>query len=432
MGLIDDKRDIFNQIGALVSARESDNRPTSNNSISSINNSREIIPLLLDLLVVLVGSEILKSLTGELLTNLLRKIEPILKAELKRQVLDYNSTNVLPTYFSAGGISIPVKDIDLYGKYRTDPLSQLGGLLYNTNSNDFDRKSFEAIQIAGTDNTFNNITIEYSAGLNQFTYKPTNPINTIGTWANAYIDGITIVDEKEFIANIINIIFGTISTNQNKTQNQLIQEEKINRTIQKVIDEEDDISISNDELRNIENEAEKRKNGIQTVDVGCGLLVNTVTLDSLENLISQVTGSTNPVEVGNAISNMVQDGFPDDDPRGNRNEETIEDGFFKRLINAIVLVLVLAVTTTPQIRALFAITNAFKNNGSVSVGDVIDDIARRRKLIGCLSKTVKSSINEFIFNLVKTQMLLIVIPVSKLILKEKINQYLGILKSLIF
>ena len=433
MGVIDDKRNVFNQIGALVSAKESGNIPNSNNSISSINNNKEIVPFLLDLLVVLVGSQILKSLTGGLLTDLLRKIEPVLKLELIRQTTDYNSNDILPAYFSSGGISVPVKDIDIFGKFRTDPLSQLGGLLYVPDGNDFDKKSFEAIQVAGTDNTFNNITIEYSAALNQFTYKATSPINTIGTWTANYINGLTIVNQTEFIANVINLIFGVVSGDQNKTQNQLIEEEKVNRVIQKLIDEEDNLNISDNELRDIENEAENRKNGIQTVDVGCGVLVNTVTLNSLEETIAQITGTTNPVVAGEALSNMVSDGFPpEQEQRANRNNETVEDGFFKKLINAIVSILVLAVTTTPQIRALFAITNAFKENGSVSLGDVADDLNSRRKLAGCLSKTVKSEINEFIFNLVKKEMLLLVIPVSKLILKEKINQYLALLRSLLF
>ena len=59
MGFIDDKRDVFNQIGALTSVKDNINLPNPNDSISSINNSKEIVPFLLDLLVVLVGSEVL-------------------------------------------------------------------------------------------------------------------------------------------------------------------------------------------------------------------------------------------------------------------------------------------------------------------------------------------------------------------------------------
>ena len=199
-----------------------------------------------------------------------------------------------------------------------------------------------------------------------------------------------------------------------------------------MVDEEESIAITDEELRQIESEAQKRKEGIQTVDVGCGILINTVTLDSLENLISITTGSTDPLTVGNAYSDLIIGGFdPADEEQAKEDGETIKDGFFKRLINAIVGVLVAAVIAPPQIRALLGITSAFKNNGIPDIGNPIEDLEKKRKLVNCLSKTAKSTINEFIFNLIKTQMINLIIPVSKQILKEKINQYLNILKSLI-
>ena len=55
MGNIDNKRNVFNQIGALTSVKDNQNVPNPRDSISSINNSKEIVPFLLDLLVVMVG-----------------------------------------------------------------------------------------------------------------------------------------------------------------------------------------------------------------------------------------------------------------------------------------------------------------------------------------------------------------------------------------
>ena len=84
MGNIDNKRNVFNQIGALTSVKDNQNVPNPRDSISSINNSKEIVPFLLDLLVVMVGSEQLKSVVGELMTGFIRNVEPKLKAELKK------------------------------------------------------------------------------------------------------------------------------------------------------------------------------------------------------------------------------------------------------------------------------------------------------------------------------------------------------------
>lgn len=432
MGFIDDKRSVFTQIGALTSVKDNTNAPNPNDSISSVNNSKEIVPFLLDILVVLVGTEVLKLVIGQLMTGFIRSVEPSLKSELKNQTIDYNSDQPLPSSFVTNGVSAPASDIDTYEKLKTDPASQTGGLLYNNNSEDFDRKSYNAIQSPNTEVPFNNVTTKYNSSSNSFTYKPSNPSQTIGSFTSDYIDGLTIIDEKEFSSNVVNSIFGTINTNQNKTLKQLIAEEKLNKSIQKLINEDDDISITNDELRAIELAAKNRKNGISTVDLGCGIIDNTVTLNSLQNLVTTTTGSTDPLTVGNAYLGLIEGGFaPQNQAQAKEDNETIKDGFFKRLINAIVGVLVAAVLAPPQIRALFAITSSFKNNGNPDIGDPVDDLQKRRKLADCLSNKAKSTINEFLFNLIKTQMLALIIPVSKIILKEKINQYLGILRSLV-
>lgn len=432
MGIIDNKRNVFSQIGALTSIKDNQNVPNPKDSISSINNSKEIVPFLLDLLVVMVGSEKLKSTVGELMTTFVRNVEPKLKAELKNQTIDFNSDQQLPASFNGSGVPVPAGDIDTYGKLKTDPASQEGGLLYNDNPNDFDVKSRSAQVNAGTDVTFNTTKINFNTTSNEFRYKPTNPSQTIGDFTNDYIDSLTIINEKEFSSTVINKIFGTIDTNQNKTQNQLVLEAKLDKSINKLIDEEESIEISDDELRQIEQDAQKRLEGIQDVDVGCGVLINTVTLDSLENMVSITTGSSDPLTVGNAYLDLVESGFdPEDENQAKEDGETIKDGFFKRLINTIVNVLVSAVISPPQIRALFAMTSAFKNNGVPDIGDPIDDLVKKRKLADCLAKQAKATINEFLFELIKNEMMNLIIPVSKLIIKEKINQYLQILRSLI-
>lgn len=432
MGIIDNKRNIFTEIGAFTSIKDNLNLPQSKSSISSINNSKEIVPYLLDLLVVLVGGTRLSTLIGELMTDFIRNIEPKLKSELKKQLINFNSNDNLPTYFINDGITIAVPLIDIVEKLKTDPTSQIGGLLYNTVTENFDSKLYDAIVSDGGLILFNNLEIKFNNSSNSFTFKPTTSSQEIGEFINEYIDGIEIINEKEFSVNILDTIFGTVSTKENKSEKQLIFEEKINKSIQKLVNEEDSIDIDDNELIDIELTAKKRKLGIQTVDVGCGELTNTVTLDSLENLINTTTISNDPLTVGNSYVNIATGGFNStNQAQANQNNETIKDGFLKRIILVIVTMLVKKITLPPQIRTIFALTSAFKNNGIPDIGDPINDIKNRRKLSNCLSKTAKSEINKFIFEIVKKEMLDIIIPVSKIIIKEKINNYVGILRSLI-
>ena len=431
MSLIDEKSNVFTQLGALNSIREDFNLPNRTNSLSSINNRNEPVPFFLDILTVLVGSEVLKSTVGDLMTGFIRNVEPTLKTELANQFVDFNSNETVPASFQTSGYNVDAKTIDSFGKLRTDPSSDLGNIIYGNTTNDFDRSSYNAISNPGTNVTYNNITINYNDTLDQFTYRPTSNDEEIGSFLNTYIDGLILINEPEFVSKTTDLLFGTVSTNQNKTVTDSILEGKINRTLEKIINEEESIQITDDELREIERNAELRVEGINQLDVGCAVLNTSLSLNELSNLVDETTTSDDPLTVGNAYVNALNNSFdPDQENQLNENQQTIQDNFFKRLINAIVTILLGSITVTPQIRALIAITSGFKNNNNPNIGDPVEDLSNKRRLIDCFSKRTKSTINEFLFDLVKKELLKLIVPVSKIILKEKINQYITIIRSL--
>lgn len=434
MGLIDDKKEIFNEIGAFNSIKDDLGLPDDNNSLSSINNTKEIVPFLLDMLTVLIGSEVLKYTTGEVMTEFIRNVEDDLKTGLKKQYTTFNSDQSLPAGFTSG-YSFEMKDIDSYGKLKTDPNSQLGSLLYNDNVNDFDNVLHDAIVNAGTPVNFaNTVNLEYDDVLNKVNVTPHASVagDTIGEFTTQYIDNLEIINEKQFVSNISNVIFGTVTSSQDKTEQQAVLEEELNVTIQKIIDEDESIEITDDELRNIQKIAKDRVSGVTFADLGCGYLPNIVTLDSLTNLVSGTTGSTDPLTVGNAYLDTLAGGFDDTNPESaEENNETIKDGFFKRLINAIVQALVSSLILPPQIRVLTGMFTGFKNGNVPEIGNPIEDLQNQRVLASCLAKQAKELIIEFLFDLVKKELIKLVIPVSKKILKEKINQYLNVIRSLL-
>lgn len=431
MSLINEKSSVFTQIGALNSVNDEFTLPNPTNSLSSVNNRNEPVPFFLDLLTVLVGSEALKSTVGELMTGFIRNVQPTLESELRNQFLDFNSDEVVPSSFQNSGYNIDAKTIDSYGKLRTDPSSQLGNIIYGNVGNDFDRVSYNAISNPGTNVNYNNLTINYNDTLDQFNYKPVFSNQPIGTFLDTYIDNLVLINEPEFIGKINNQLFGTTSINQNKTVNDLVLEDKINKTLEKIINEEESIEISDNELREIERNAQLRSEGINQLDVGCGVINTSLSLDNLSNLVDTTTSSNDPLTVGNAYVSALNSSFsPNQENQLDENRETIQDNFFKRLINTIVLILVSSITVTPQIRVLIGITSGFKNNNNPNIGDPVEDLSNKRNLINCFSKTAKSTINEFLFDLVKKELLKLIVPVSKIILKEKINQYTSIIRSL--
>jgi hypothetical protein len=435
MSLINDKKSIFTEIGAFNSIGNSVQLSDASSSISSINNGKDIGGFLLDILVTLVGSEVLKKVTGELLGDFITDTKPELKNELSSQLVDYNGEDTLPTEFVNNGYTIPAKDIDVYGKLKTDPASDLGTQIYseNNSTNTFDRKAYEAIVTPNTEVTYDNITILYNDASDEFTFKPVNSSLNISDFINQFVSNMYLFDRTTFITEVLNIIFGSKSASQNKSEKQILDEIKINKTLQNFIDEKEDLTISDNDLSELQNEARQIKQGFTEVSIGCcDILKGSMSVSQMTDLNSRFRNANNADDAGNIISNGVIDSFQGDNTNESvENQQTINDGIIKRIINAIIMILSTVITTTPEARFILIVVKAFKNNNVIESGDPSNDLISFKLLINCLIKKVKILIFAFIFGLVKEELIKLIIPISKRILREKINQYVGILRSLI-
>jgi len=433
MSLMDSKKNIFTTIGAYSSLKEERNLPDTTNLFPSVNNKKDVVPFLLDVLKTVVGSEALKQLTGELFTNFIDGAEPQLKTALKKQMIQYNAGDGLPTYFKTTGVSVPVKNIDVYGKLKTNPSSAEGSLLFNNSTPNFDKSAYNAIVNAGTDVSYNNILINYNSTTDSFTFKPTvaSSSGTIGEWLGDYIDDTVIINKKEFMTNVMNSVYGTISTVQDKTIEQTFQELQVSKLIDQLIDDDDSFEISQDDYDALLQKAKELVDGIIYYDMGCGVIGATLPLSGMTNLISTISGSTDSFVVGNAVEATIDESTVDTQDTADANRATIKDGFFQRLIKAITNILAQALTTTPQIRALLAIISAFENNGTVKISSPKDDMKNFKIFLNCVIKEAMKMINEFIFNLIVVFLVALLAPIIKKIIQEKINQFVGVIKSLI-
>jgi hypothetical protein len=432
MSLSDDKKNIFTTIGAYTSLKEERNLPDTTNLFSSINNKKDVVPFLLDIIKTVVGTDALKQLTGQLFTDFIDNVEPKIKAALSKQMIQYNAGDELPTYFITG-ISVPVKDIDIFGKLKTNPNSAEGSLLYGSTIN-FDKIAYQAILNAGTDTSYYNLNVNYNETTDSFIFKPkldivSNP--TIGEWLGNFINDTVVIDKKEFLTNVMNAIYGSITTNQNKSVEQIYNELQISKLIEQLIDDNDSFEITQSEFDALLQQAQALIDGVIYYDMGCGVIGATLPLSGMTKLISQISGSTDSFVVGNAIEATIDESTTDVQETATENKQTIKDGFFQRLIKIIQQMLAQLMTTSPQIRALLAIISAFENNGIVQIGNPKDDLKKFKIFLKCIIKEATKMINEFIFNLVITFLVALLAPIIKKIIREKINQYTDIIKSLI-
>jgi hypothetical protein len=431
MSIANDKKNIINEISVLNSLGKTVSLPDKNFTYQSINTNNEPIPFMLDLLTATVGSEVLKRTTGQVMTSFIRNVEPNLKNSLKKQSLTFNSDQTLPASFASTGYEVPVNKIDLMGKLKTDPNSSVGSLLYQSGSGGFDKQAYNAIINPNTDVNYGNMTINYNSLNDKMTFKPINGSQSIGTFVNGYIDNLKIIDEKEFTTHVMDSIYGTVSSNSNKTVSKLTEEEKINKLLNKLMYSDEDAVITDAELQEILENSKNKLNGVVPVDVGCSIIDSVLYLNDISNLISINTGTSDPTKVGDSYNSVMQNSFGRVNTQTNpNNKNAIRDGFFKRLIKTITNSIVFALTATPQIRVLLLMVNGFKNNDVAFPSNIVDDINSHKNFINCLAKTATGLLNEFIFNLLKIELIKIITPVLIIILKEKIESYTRIIESL--
>jgi hypothetical protein len=435
MSLSDDKKSIFTTIGSYTSVIQATNIPDTTNLFPSVNNKNDIVPLLLDILKVVVGSDALQELTGTLFTKFIDKIEPDLKKSLKNQVTQYNSNDNLPSYFTSGsGVRVKVKSIDMSGKFKTNPSSQGGQLIYDTTKPNFDSSVYDTIKNGSGD--FGVLNMTHNAVTDELIFKANVTPDTpnIGAWLNKHIDNLTIVDKKEFTTNVMNMIYGTVSKAQNRTVNDTHQELVVNQLIQQLISNDDDsFEISPADNAALLLRAEEMVNGIVNYDMGCGVIASSLPLSGLTTLINNISGTTgqatDPNYVGNQINNTINQSTHNPAVT-NANKETIKDGFFQKLINLITLTLSKALTTNPQIRVILAIVSAFQNQGTPKISQPKDDLKNFKTLIKCNVTAMIKLIVAFIYPFVVKYLVKLLKPLIAKIIKEKINQYSNLIKSL--
>jgi hypothetical protein len=181
----------------------------------------------------------------------------------------------------------------------------------------------------------------------------------------------------------------------------------------------------------IQIEAENIEKGINSLDLGCGYFDTSISLNQTNAFVQSISGSTDPEFVSNQYANLLNTSLGGQSL--GQNETTAKDSFFKRIIKKIVEILVGAITLSPQIMVLKILIESFKNNGNLTMpSSSEDDIKSSRNLADCLANSVKSEINKFIYNAIVIELLKIVKNSSKVIIREKLTAFAGILKSLAF
>jgi len=332
MSLADKKRSVFTTIGSYTSLMEQDDKLLQTDLFPSINNKDDIVSFLLDVLKIVAGTEAIKEILGKLFGSLVDEVEPELKTALKKQFIQSNADELLGTSFTTNGITVPVKNIDISGKFKVNPSSAEGNLIYGATTDTFNSTAYDAIN-EGIPKSFSVFNIEYNNSLDTFQIKPTLSSSAkIGDFFTQYINDTELINKKELLSAVMDNFYGTLAKNQNKTVEQIYEELLIEEQLKQLMNGDDSFIIVPDKLDTILVKARELVAGSVAYDLGCGLMPAQLDFNNFSNLISNISGSTDPFYTGNQIGATIDESTSGSTTSDltTENKETIKDGFFKR------------------------------------------------------------------------------------------------------
>jgi hypothetical protein len=427
--IIKGKKDIFNQISVFTSLKDIELKPNNQfNSIGSINNSKDIVPFLLDLSTSLVGSDGLENKFGLLFTQFISEYEVKSKELIKNQFSGVNSNQQLPSSFVNNGINIPIKNLDDSGNLKTSKTDPLGELIYDDTSDNLTTKLKNSIISPGSNIQYNNLNIVYNENTQSINVKPLGSV-TVSSFIQQYINNIPKVNKKEIVSDILNNIYGLKSKLQNKTTSEIRKEVEIDFIIDKIIND-DSLSFNEDDILEINKISDELFKGFNEIDLGCGFIINEITEEELIDISNSIASSNDPFLISNSVNDLFLNSL--DENSDESNTTNLKDSFIKRLINLLKARIIKDIIFSPDKKLLFYLNKSIQSNQNIDFNkNSIDFISENLNLINCITDEIKSLFIEYIFNLVKTEILEVTKPALQLIIKEKINNYSIILKSLL-
>jgi hypothetical protein len=461
MAIIDQKSNIFGKIAASRVLSEGLPDLKTNPSFPSINNDGDTVAFLVDLLKSLVGLEKLRDVIVDTLAFKLDGIEEKVKTAMKQSLKELVNCGIdpsIPTYIKSGGAGIvtEVDKIDFFDIFKTNPNTTEGSFIYTdtnvvplTLSNDYNTFLYGTIQNDGITETWGTspqiFDIRFdsvNSGTipnNTLTYNANSDFNnkTLTEFNNKFIDSIDLFDAKNLLNNILDVIFGGISVQLNKSTEQLKKEEQIKTIIKSIIDaDEDDViddsffTFTNDEIAAQEESAILRHKGIMVVEA-CGRKGVRVSPQTFLDINSELSGTTTSEEQKVAINNAISQ--VGGEVGGQANDEkdvyALELNFIENLIDNLITSIV-SFILSPKIISIFLINYKIVYGVNETYADASDFMKQNKNLMKGISDTVRDEIISVILNSVLKEISSLVsstaIEIATEKAKNKISQILSL------
>lgn len=418
--IVDTKTLIYGKIDALKTLNNGypNYKSKLKNSVPSINNKDEVIPFLVDLIITLLGGEELKSKLSTFLVSELDKLEVKVRADLKcilNNKINLGTTPSIPTSLTTIGINTQIKAIDYYSLLKVNPTSKEGMLLYNDplnglSSTDFNTFIYQVLQTPNTTRTWG-ASSGYPSMLDiQTTGTTTVNIKVNSTYAsthkltdlnNDFIDSGKLFYSDKVINTIFNTLFGTISNSLGLTQQELLNNAKMNSVLKSMVDTADNTIIddsfftfSNKETRQLIEDSKNRSNGV-VVLADCDNYESSISLDtftsSTESYSTASTYNERIISVSNSLKSFLNDASSNS---SNSDSSSVQINFIKNITEIMINALLESIIT-PRLVTILLINSS--TNGTT---DGIQFLKNNKALIRVIVCSCKNMLAEFLLNVV--------------------------------
>jgi hypothetical protein len=427
MSIINKKKKVFGKIAAARTLTEGLPLFKLTSLMPSINNRGNSVEFLSDLTKSLVGYEALVKGVVDTLTYSLDKIENELKKAMKQELKNIVNCGVNPSTPSwlksnGAGIIVEVDKLDFLNILKIDPASQAGRLIYSditpiyTNSSDFNTFLYGVIQNDGTTFTWQNI---YDITFNSLgnVNRPNNSLTiktnqaadnqTLNDINTKFIDTTNIVKTENVLNQTMDILYGTISSNVNKSIRQLEREEKLNMVIDKIINNDyenvisDDYFVfSNEEVLEQQSVATNRRRGIRYINTS-EEVETSVTIDSLTEFNQDYLGSTSTEQRKNAIKNNLNRMANDntDNITNPTDNQSVKLNFIQLIVNTLTKSII-NLMITPKNIFLFIINYKIIYGQNSNFTDSVDFIKKNKNLFNTILKKISGLIIGLLLSIV--------------------------------
>lgn len=396
------------------------------NSLPSLNKLLDTIAFLMDLIKSVVGLDALKDKLIDILSYEMEGFELAIKKVLKlliKEIFSCNISPTIPTDLITNGIDVDLSRIDFFNLLKVDPNSIEGSIMFGDPNKDFNYFLSDTVQM-GTPNTWKNLlVVTYSqTGIVDGQVKndvinikihPSYTGKTVFTFLNKFIDSIRFLPETNTVPNIINTVFGTVSSAAGKNFITLTQEAEFQMLVDKILSSYDDSQVELDntflEFSNEEKfRIEERALGLQTGTLilkECEFAPSTVNLSTIQNLLTSLSGATTAGERKIILTKQLK--TLADESTENVSDENKKIGeltFFINLIKGLILVILKSVIG-PAMILIFCLYLKMAYN-TLNFNDLKEFIKTNLKFYLEMVKkiiidTIQKTLLTFLFNVLK-------------------------------